>query len=105
MFDAYQVQRALRGHLAEGDGLQTLARDDATGVFWALTGRELILVQDLQVADRIARDTLAGEVEVTDVGVTVRVRDTQTRKALVGTFRKPNRFTTALAEAVGDSAR
>lgn len=105
MFDAYQVQRALRGHLAEGDALETLARDDATGVFWVLTGRELILVEDLQVAGRIARDTLAGEVEVTDVGITVRVRGADTRTPLLGTFRKPGRFTNALAEALEGGAR
>jgi len=98
VFEAYQVQRALRGHLADGDAMQTLARDDATGVFWVLTERELILVENLQVGDRLTRDELAGEVDATDVGVTVRLRTTDGPKALVGTFRKPNRLTNALAE-------
>ena len=60
MFDAYQVQRALRGHLAAGDALETLARDDATGVFWVLTGPELVLVKDLEIDERIPRDAPRG---------------------------------------------
>jgi hypothetical protein len=105
VFDAYQVQRALRGHLADGDALETLARDDATGVFWVLTRRELILVEDLQPGERVAREALAGDAETTDVGVTVRLRGSDGRKALVGTFRKPNRLTNALAELLQRDAR
>lgn len=105
MFDAYQVQRALRGHLAAGDALETLARDDATGVFWVLTGLELVLVKDLEIDERIPRDALEGEIDVTDVGITVRLRGTDTRKALVGTFRKPSRLTKALGEALDHGAR
>ena len=105
MFDAYQVQRALRGHLADDDALETLARDDATGAFWVLTRGELIVLKDMQVAERISRAVLAGETEITDVGVTVRLQASEGSPALVGTFRKPNRFTKALAEALEASAR
>ena len=105
MFDAYQVQRALREHLADDDALETLARDDATGVFWVLTRRELVLLADLQIAERVPRAALAGEVETTDVGVTVRLRAGEGRKALLGTFRKPNRFTRALGEVLEGGAR
>ena len=105
MFEAYQVQRALRGHLAEDDALETLARDDATGAFWVLTHREVLVVQDQQISERIAREALEGDVEATDVGVTVRLRGPDARKALVGTFRKPNRFTTALAAMLESSGR
>ena len=105
MFDAYQVQRALRGHLAEGEALETLARDDVTGAFWVLTARELILLKDLQVEERIPRESLEGEIEITDVGVTVRLWGADARKPLVGTFRKANRLTKALGEALEPDAR
>lgn len=105
VFDAYQVQRVLRGHLAEGDALETLARDDATGAFWVLTGRELIVVRDQQISDRMAIDGLTGEVETTDAGVTVRVRGGDTSKALIGTFRKAGRFTRSLAALLAGDAR
>jgi hypothetical protein len=74
-------------------------------MFWVLTGLELVLVQELQVVERSARAELAGEVEVTDVGVSVRLRATDARKSLVGTFRKPNRLTKALAEVLEGNAR
>lgn len=105
MFDAYQVQRVLRGHLADDDALETLARDDATGAFWVLTQLELVVVQNQQIAERVARDALEGDVEATDAGVTVRVRGTGSSKALVGTFRKANRFTGALAAILDSSTR
>lgn len=105
MFDAYQVQRALRGHLADGDVMETLARDDATGAFWVLTRHELVLVKDMQVADRVPRAELAGEVERTDVAVTARVRGADGKKLLMGTFRKPNRLTEALAEILNEPPR
>ena len=105
MFDAYQVQRALRGHLADGDAMETLARDDATGVFWVLTKQELVLVKDMQIADRLPRAQLAGEVARTDVAVTARVRGADGKKLLMGTFRKPNRLTQALAEIVDQPPR
>jgi hypothetical protein len=105
VFDAYQVQRALRGHLADDDALETLARDDATGAFWVLTRAELIVMSDMQLSERIPRDALVGEVEVTDVAVTARLRATDSSPALLGTFRKPNRFTTALGEVLERGAR
>ena len=105
MFDAYQVQRALRGHLGEDDALETLARDDATGVFWALTRRELVFVEDMQVRRRVPREALRGDVETTDVGVTVRLHSADGPKAIVGTFRKANRFTKALAELLEGDPR
>ena len=105
MFDAYQVQRALRGHLADGDAMETLARDDATDVFWVLTRQDLVLVKDMQIADRLSRAELAGEVERTDVAVTVRVRGGDGKKRLMGTFRKPNRLTEALADIVDQPPR
>jgi hypothetical protein len=100
VFVAYQVQRALRGHLAEDDAMQMLARDDATGVFWVLTRRELVLVKNMQIEDRLPRAELTGDVEVTDVTVTVRVRTADRSKVVMGTFRKRNRLTEALAEIV-----
>jgi hypothetical protein len=105
VFDAYQVQRALRGHLADGDAMEMLARDDATGAYWVLTHHELILVKDQEVGDRLSRHGLAGSIEVTDVAVTVRVRGGEPRTALLGTFRKPNRLTRALAEIIGEVPR
>lgn len=105
MFDAYQVQRALRGHLADGDAMETLARDDATGVFWVLTSQELVLVKDMQIADRLPRAQLSGEVERTEVAVTARVRGADAKTLLMGTFRKPNRLTHALAEIVDQPPR
>jgi len=105
VFDAYQVQRALRGHLAEDDVMEMLARDDATGAYWVLTGRELLLVQDQQIGDRFARDELSGSVETSEVAVTVRIRGGESRPALLGTFRKPNRLTRALEEVLGEAPR
>jgi hypothetical protein len=105
VFDAYQVQRALRGHLADDDAMETLARDDGTGTYWVLTHHDLVLVRDHEVGDRIGRDQLAGTVAVTDVAVTVRVRGGEPRTALVGTFRKPNRLTRALTAIVGETPR
>jgi hypothetical protein len=105
VFDAYQVQRALRGHLADDDAMETLARDDATGAYWVLTHRELVLVKDHEVGERISRDELAGAVEAADVAITVRVHGGEPRTALVGTFRKPNRLTRALAEIIGEASR
>jgi hypothetical protein len=105
VFDAYQVQRALHGHLADDDAMVMLARDDATGAFWVLTRRELILVKDQEVGERMSRDELTGSVEVTDMAVTVRVRGSDPRTALLGTFRKPNRLTRALAEITGEAPR
>jgi hypothetical protein len=105
VFDAYQVQRALRGHLADDDALETLARDDATGAFWVLTRAELIVMRDMQIGERIPRGALVGEVEVSDVAVTIRLRATDAAPALVGTFRKPNRFTKALGEVVEGNPR
>src|SRR3954447_22463215 len=95
VFDAYQVQRALRGHLAEGDAMETLARDEATGSYWVLTRLELVLVKDQQPVQRMPRAGLRGEVEVTDVAVTVRLQDAESGKGVVGTFRRPNRLTNA----------
>ena len=105
VFDAYQVQRALRGHLADDDALETLARDDATGAFWVLTRAELIIMKDMQIGERIPRGDLAGEVEVTDIAVTVRLSATDASPAMVGTFRKRNRFTKALGEVLEADAR
>jgi len=105
VFDAYQVQRALRGHLADDDAMELLARDDATGAYWVLTRRELLLVQDQQIGERVARDDLAGSIEVSDVAVTVRIRGRESRAALLGTFRKPNRLTRALADVLGETPR
>ncbi|HET7531302.1 MAG TPA: hypothetical protein VFJ98_10120 [Mycobacteriales bacterium] len=105
MFDAYQVQRALRGHLAEDDVMENLARDEATGAFWVLTRRELLIVKDLQIVDRLDRTAVAGEVSTSDVGVTVRVRGSDRAKVLVGTFRKACRLTDALTELVQDHPR
>ncbi len=104
VFDAYQVQRALRGHLADGDAMETLARDEATGTYWVLTHLELVLVDDGQITDRLPRESLAGSVEVNEVAVTVRLRGSEA-KGLVGTFRKPNRLTNALADLVQDGSR
>jgi len=105
VFDAYQVQRALRGHLADDDAMETIARDEATGSYWVLTHRELILVKDQQVGDRLARDEIAGSIDRNDVAVSVRLRGHEPGTAIVGTFRKPNRLTNALAEIVQDTAR
>ena len=105
MFDAYQVQRALRGHLADDDAMELLARDDATGAYWVLTRRELLVVKDQQIGERMARDQLAGSVEVSDVAVTVRIRRGESRAALLGTFRKPNRLTRALDAVLGEAPR
>jgi hypothetical protein len=105
VFDAYQVQRTLRGHLADGDAMETLARDDATGAHWVLTHQALLVVQDQQIIDRIPREAIAGEVEVADVGVTIRLRGSDRKKTMVGTFRKPNRLTKALAEVIEGGAR
>jgi hypothetical protein len=105
VFDAYQVQRALRGHLADDDAMEMLARDDATGVYWVLTRRELVLVKDNRIGERIPRERLGGIVDVTDLAVTARVRGSDPRMTLVGTFRKPNRLTRALAEIIGEAPR
>ena len=105
MFDAYQVQRVLRGHLADGDAMETLARDDATGGYWVLTHDELLVVQDQQIAERMPRVTLAGEVETTDVAVTIRLRGADRSRTMVGTFRKANRLTKALAAILDATAR
>src|SRR3954451_11271970 len=85
VFDAYQVQRALRGHLAEDDAMEMLARDDATGVYWVLTRRELVLVKDNRIGDRIPRDRLPGTLEVTALSVTARGRGGPAR----GNGRRP----------------
>jgi hypothetical protein len=105
VFDAYQVQRALRGHLADDDVLETLARDDATGAFWVLTRRELIIVLDQRVRERAERGAIEGDVETTDVAVTVRLRPAAANRTIVGTFRKPNRLTRALSEIIGTGPR
>lgn len=105
MFDAYQVQRVLRGHLAADDALETLARDDATGAFWVLTRLELVLVQDRRISARLPRGAMAGEVESNDAGVTVRLRGPDGSKGLVGTFRKPSRFTASLAAILAGGPR
>src|SRR5690348_268091 len=105
VFDAYQVQRVLRGHLADGDAMETLARDDATGGYWVLTHEELLVVQDQQIAERMPRATLAGEVETTEVAVTIRVRGADRNRTMVGTFRKANRLTNALAGIIDPAAR
>jgi len=105
VFDAYQVQRVLRGHLADDDAMELLARDDATGAYWVLTRRELLLVKDQQIGERIGREELAGSVEVSDVAVTVRIKGGESRAALLGTFRKPNRLTRALGEVLGEAPR
>jgi len=105
VFDAYQVQRALRGHLADGDAMETLARDDATGTFWVLTHQELVLVGDQEIQGRIPREALAGTVEITDVAVSIRLRGGDQRTATVGTFRKPNRLTRAIAELIDEPPR
>src|SRR4051794_29545350 len=100
VFDAYQVQRALRGHLADGDAMETLARDDATGTFWVLTHQELVLVRRQEIQGRIPRDARAGTAEVTAVGVSIRLRGGEQPTPLVGTFRKPTRLTRAIAELI-----
>jgi hypothetical protein len=59
----------------------------------------------MQIDERFARGALAGEVEVSDVAVTVRLRATDASPAVIGTFRKPNRFTRALGEVLETNAR
>ena len=105
VFDAYQVQRVLRGHLADGDAMETLARDDATGAYWVLTHEEFLVVQDQQIAERMPRAALAGEVETTEVAVTIRLQGADRNRTMVGTFRKANRLTKALAEIIDQAAR
>jgi hypothetical protein len=105
VFDAYQVRRALREHLPEDDAMETLARDDGTGAYWVLTTRSLVLVRDQQVVEHLPREQIAGDIEQSDVGVTVRVRGDDAGKVLVGTFRKANRLTAALAAIVEGPAR
>ena len=105
VFDAYQVQRALRGHLADGDAMQSLARDEATGTYWVLTGLELLLVKDQQPLLRWPREALRGEVVAGDVAETVRLQGAGSGQPVLGTFRKANRLTKALAEIVQPPAR
>src|SRR3954452_12470699 len=116
VFDAYQVQRALRGHLAEDDAMEMLARDDATGVYWVLTRRELILVKDNRLGERIPRDRLRGggagndpavagggrSAAAPDWAVPARAGGNAPRMTLLAPFRKPNRLTRALAEIIGE---
>src|SRR3954454_17241445 len=99
VFDAYRIERLLHDQLQEGDKLESLARDDATGAYWVLTGRELLVVQDDEIGTRFARGQLGGHVESTPVGDVFRLRSAGGDVA-IGTFRKPNRLSRTIAAAL-----
>jgi hypothetical protein len=97
VFDAYRANRALQGHLADGDALQALAGDDVTRNYWCLTQRELVVLKGDTIVARLPLERMHGEVRSTPNGTEVRVTDTKGGPVLIASFRRANKLTTKLA--------
>ena len=98
MFDAYRANRALAGHLAEGDALQVVASDDVTRNYWCVTKQDLIVLQADRILGRVPLERLHGEVRSTPSGTEVRVTDTKGGPVLIASFRRANKLTRHLAD-------
>ena len=97
MFDAYRANRALEGHLAEGDSLQVAASDDVTGNFWCLTNQDLVVLNGDSIVARVPLERMHGEVRSMPSGTEARITDTKGGPVLIASFRRPNKLTKALA--------
>ena len=97
MFDARRANRALAGHLAEGDALQVVASDDVTRNYWCLTKQDLVVLHGDRIVGRVPLERLHGEVRSAPSGTEVRVTDTKGGSVLIASFRRANKLTKRLA--------